>query len=102
MMTPNIAKSPARVEAGRRNRQARGPLTEAGRQVLRESALRHQPWQWSTGPRTEEGKRRAAANGRCSGKNAPSQHQLRPGLADIYRLLTEMGGARRAVYARNA
>ena len=41
-------------------------LTKAGRESLRATgratAMQWQPWRWSTGPRTEEGKRRSAGN----------------------------------------
>src|SRR5207244_2524112 len=45
------APNPRRVAAGRRNRALREGLTEAGRRRLRETALRHRPWPYSTGPK---------------------------------------------------
>jgi hypothetical protein len=76
-MKMNLPKSSARVLAGRRNRLLRGPLTEAGRQRLREAALRHQPWRFSTGPTSEAGKRNAAANGRYNQQGQLSVREAR-------------------------
>ena len=56
--------NPRRQAAGRLNRQKRKGLTQAGRQKLRESAIKNQPWRHSTGPRTLAGKERSAYNGR--------------------------------------
>lgn len=57
------SKNPRRVEAGRRNHQLKGPLTDDGRQRLREAALRNRPWLRSTGPKTQIGKLRSSRNG---------------------------------------
>lgn len=56
--------NPRRQAAGRLNRQKRKGLTEAGREKLRQSAIRNQPWRHSSGPKTEAGKRRSSYNGR--------------------------------------
>ena len=48
--------NPKRQAAGRRNRLLRGPLTAEGRERLRRSALKNQPWAFATGPKTEAGK----------------------------------------------
>ncbi|MHC4093343.1 MAG: hypothetical protein ACYSVY_24245 [Planctomycetota bacterium] len=58
------------IEANRRNWAKRGPITEAGRERLRESALRNQPWEHSTGPRTTLGKLRSRANASWLGEHA--------------------------------
>ncbi len=60
MSTPP-ALSPRQI-AGKINQQKQGNITPAGRQKLREAALAKRPWARSTGPRTPEGKARAAAN----------------------------------------
>ena len=52
-------RNPLRVAAGKTNRQKRGPLTPEGKRRLRDAALHHQPWQYSTGPKTAAGKARA-------------------------------------------
>ncbi len=56
------SKNPKRVEAGRRNRQKAGPLTEAGRISLRMAAIANKPWLKSSGPKTAEGKARVTQN----------------------------------------
>ena len=64
------------MEAGRRNRRSRGPLTETGRQRLQAAIKATKPWTRSTGPRTAAGKQRSAANGRLRQKNQISQRQI--------------------------
>ncbi|MCR9293848.1 MAG: hypothetical protein NXI32_14070 [bacterium] len=59
-------KNPRRVEAGRRNRALRPPLSVQSKQRLQDAIQRHKPWLKSTGPRTARGKQRVAANGRLS------------------------------------
>jgi hypothetical protein len=56
--------NPRRVAAGRQNRAKRKGLTPAGRERLRQAALRSRPWQFVTGPRTAAGTARSAQNGR--------------------------------------
>lgn len=48
--------------AQERTRSPNGAWTPECRQRMREHALRVQPWRWSTGPRTEAGKRRSRMN----------------------------------------
>ena len=65
--TPAIqlqSPSPRRVAAGRRNRALSRGLTQEGRDQLRLVAMRNRPWLSSTGPRSPEGKRRVATNGK--------------------------------------
>lgn len=88
-------KSSARILAGHRNRQLSGPLTELGRQRLREAALRNRPWQFSTGPRSPDGKARAALNGHRHQANPHSRRQLRAGLAEFAGLMNQMASLRR-------
>ena len=62
--------NPNRVRAGRLNRLKRQGLTPAGRERLRQAALRNRPWRFATGPRTPEGKARVAANAKA-GQQGP-------------------------------
>jgi hypothetical protein len=57
--------SPRRVAAGKMNWARRGPLSAAGRERLRQAALRNKPWEYSTGPRTPAGRAKSAKNGKC-------------------------------------
>ena len=82
--------NPRRVAAGRLNRKKRGPLTEQGRQRLREAALRDRPWERGTGPRTPEGKARSALNGKARQKGPLSVRELRASLADVKELIGQM------------
>jgi hypothetical protein len=56
--------NPRRVAAGRLNRRKHKGFTPEGRERLREAALKNRPWRHATGPRTPQGKARAAANGK--------------------------------------
>jgi hypothetical protein len=85
-----------RRQAGRENRKKRGPLTEAGRQKLREAARRVRPWQRATGPRTAEGKARARANGQLRQEGAISLRAARAAVAEARRLIGQMRELRRA------
>ena len=69
--------NPKRVAAGQRNRAVRGPLTEAGRERLRAAAHLHRPWEHSTGPRSPDGKKRAAFNGKSRQIGVLSVRELR-------------------------
>jgi hypothetical protein len=71
-------------------------LTPAGREKLRQSALKHQPWQFSTGPRTPEGKAKVALNGKKRQKETVSVRELRAALCDIHVLRAEMAVSRLA------
>jgi hypothetical protein len=97
-MTPSPVhvKNPKRIAAGKRNRALWRGLTEAGRQRLRESALAHQPWRFATGPRTPEGKARAAANAKRCQLGPRSVREVRADLADLRGLLEEMRASRQA------
>jgi hypothetical protein len=91
--TPNIR----RVEAGRRNVQKRQGFTEEGLARLRAAALAHQPWRFSTGPRSLEGKARAASNGRIRQKGERSVRELKAALGDYRALALRMTVGRRLV-----
>src|SRR5262245_65215959 len=89
--------SPRRVAAGRLNRQKRGPLTAAGRARLREVAVANKPWLRSTGPRTPEGKARAARNGKVRQRGERSVREVRRSLAEVIGLAAGMSEGRRLV-----
>ena len=89
------AKSAARVGAGRRNQQLQGPLSADARQRLREAALQHQPWRFSTGPRSAAGKAQVAMNGRLCCKGELSVRQQRAAVADVQAQMVKMAGLRR-------
>jgi hypothetical protein len=99
MVIPNkeitTSPNPRRVAAGKRNRALRRGLTEAGRQRLREAALRSQAWKHSTGPKTPEGKARAAANGKKRQLGPLSVREIRADLAGLRGLLSDMQATRR-------
>ena len=82
--------SPKRVAAGKRNRAKRGPLTDEGREALRQAALANRPWDSSTGPRTPEGKARAARNCKALQTGVWSVRELRAELAGVADLLEDM------------
>jgi hypothetical protein len=84
------------VAAGRQNRTKRKGLTSAGRERLRQAALRSRPWEFATGPRTPAGKARSAQNGRARQRGPVSVRRLRAGLADVRALLGELRAGRRA------
>ena len=82
--------NPRRVAAGRRNRLNRGPLSDGGREALRLAALRNQPWQHSTGPRTAAGKAKVAENGRRFHAGAQSIRKVRAELRAVRQLIRKM------------
>ena len=80
MSTPPItsprSKSPARVAAGKRNRELRGTVTPQGSQRLADHARHYRPWQYSTGPRTTAGKAKSSDNGRWRQAGPTSVRQV--------------------------
>jgi hypothetical protein len=54
--------SKRQIDANRRNWAKRRGLTPEGRERLRAAALRFRPWEHSTGPQTEAGRRRSREN----------------------------------------
>ena len=85
-----VSPSPNRVAAGKRNRLLRKGLSPEGRERLRQSALANRPWRFSTGPRTPEGKARAAANGKKRQRGAQSVRELRAEVAGVQALVYSM------------
>jgi hypothetical protein len=89
-----LAKDPKRVLVGRQNRMKWKGLSPQGREKLRQSALRHQPWRFSTGPRTPAGKAQAALNGKSRQMGIRSVREIKADLADVHSLLREMRDGR--------
>lgn len=56
--------NPRRVSAGRLNRARRRGLSEAGRERLRESALRVQPWKFAIGQKSAAARQQSVRNGK--------------------------------------
>ena len=98
MVVDSLTKNPNRVRAGRLNQRKCRPWTPERRERARERALRHRPWQFSTGPRTSAGKRRVAANGRSRQTGHRSIRQLRAEVADVDSLTALMAGLRRTAF----
>ncbi|MGL6094313.1 MAG: hypothetical protein ACRC7O_00745 [Fimbriiglobus sp.] len=86
--------NPNRVRAGTANRRLRGPLTAAGRERLRETALAHQPWRAATGPTSAAGKAVAAANGKVRQRGPVSVRQARRAAATVAELCDVLAAAR--------
>ena len=89
--------SPRRVTAGRLNRLKRRGLTAAGRERLRQAALVNRPWEFSTGPRTVEGRARAAQNGAYRQQGQQSGREVRRLLAGLAALIGDMVALRRSL-----
>jgi hypothetical protein len=96
-LTSTPAKNPKRVAAGRLNRAKQKGLTPAGREQLRQAALRHRPWTFSTGPKTAAGKAQAVANGKRRQAGPFSVRELRTGLKDLRAFSRDMADARGTV-----
>jgi hypothetical protein len=75
-------------------------LTAEGRAKLRQSALAAQPWQYATGPRTLEGKARAAQNGKFRQTAEVSTRAMARELAELNRLMRDMAATRRLLRER--
>jgi hypothetical protein len=86
---------PGRSAVARANRAKRRGLTAEGRQRLREAALANRPWEHATGPRTPQGKARAARNGKLRQKGALSTRELRAVVAGAVRLARDLAASRR-------
>jgi hypothetical protein len=86
--------NPKRVAAGRLNWIRRGPLTDVGREKLRQAALRNRPWEHSTGPRTPAGKAQSVLNGKRRQRGPRSIREIRAELKAVRELVREMQQAR--------
>jgi len=83
------------VLAGCLNRKKRGELTPEGREKLRQTALRNEPWRFSTGPKTANGKATVAQNGRARQKGPTSVRAARTEARAVRDLIHAMRAARR-------
>jgi hypothetical protein len=95
MTTVSQHPNPRRVAAGRLNRMKRKGLTPAGREKLRQTALQNKPWLFARGPRTTQGKAKAAQNGKVRQKGPWSIRELRAELAELYSLAAAMREGRK-------
>lgn len=86
--------NPKRVAAGRRNWAKRNGLTPDGRERLRRAALANRPWSRSTGPRTAEGKAKAAANGKKRRLGLLSVREIKADLRKLRAMLRDMAESR--------
>lgn len=90
-MTSSQKKNPKRVAAGKLNRLKAGMIGSQGLISLRQAALTNRPWEKSTGPRTDKGKRIAAANGAKQQKGPWSARQVRRELKQLNQLVDQLG-----------
>jgi len=90
-MTSSQKKNPKRVAAGKLNRLKAGMIGSLGLISLRQAALTNRPWESSTGPRTDKGKRIAAANGAKQQKGPWSARQVRRELKQLNQLVDQLG-----------
>jgi hypothetical protein len=100
MATAPNTKNPRRVAAGRLNQKKSKGLTPAGLEKRRQVTLAVKPWLRSTGPKTPEGKAKAAKNGMRRQKGARSIREIRRDRAELRGLLVEMVAARFAAVMR--
>ena len=91
---PDVANS-RRAAAGRINRSLRRGLTEAGRQRLRESALRSQPWKFAIGPKSATARRQSARNGKVRQIGILSVRECRALTAELTADLSHLRQIRR-------
>lgn len=89
-MTTSRKKNPNRVAAGKLNRLKAGPIGSKGLINLRHSALTNRPWERSTGPKSDRGKRIAAANGAIRQKGPWSARQVRRELKHLNQLVDQL------------
>jgi hypothetical protein len=98
MLQASIAMSlTPRQRAGRLNQLKSKGLTDAGREQLRQTALRNRPSQFSTGPKTAAGKARSAANGKTSQVGALSSRQAKAELRGVNALIRSLSALRREI-----
>lgn len=71
-------------------------ITPEGRKRLRAAAMATRPWEKSTGPRTPEGKAKAARNSRGN-REGKSARELRAELAGVFSLINQMAATRRSL-----
>ena len=83
--------------ANKLNRARRRGLTEEGRARLRASALAHKPWRYSTGPRTQAGKRKVALNGKKRQLGPRSVREIKADLSGVRDLLQQLKASRHLI-----
>lgn len=91
-MSKSNHKNPKRVAAGRENvkkRRKRVQFSEDAIARLRQAAYRNRPWEFSTGPKTKEGKRRAAGDGRPSQLTIQRRLQIFADLTELMLLIEQ-------------
>ena len=71
-------------------------MSPEGKARVRAATLAHRPWERSTGPRTAEGKARAARNSSL-GREGPSIRELRAELAEVFTLIHQMTASRNSL-----
>jgi hypothetical protein len=76
------------------NRQKRGEITPAGREKLRQTALRNRPWMLSTGPKTAHGRAAVARNGKARQQGATSVREARREARAVRDLIRDLREAR--------
>src|SRR5690349_20268271 len=81
----------------RLNRQKRREVTPEGRKKLRETALKHRPWEHATGPRTAAGKVRCARNGKSRQVGILSIPEMRAISGHVYNVVKEMAALRQTL-----
>jgi hypothetical protein len=89
--TQDHVPNPRRVVAGTANRRKRGPLTDAGRERLRASALLHRPWERSTGPTTPQGRTQVRLNGKRRQTGPQSSREARAEMAVVRSMIRGIG-----------
>ena len=92
-----MGKNPRRVAAGKINDRLRRPWAPEDRQRQRQNCRHLEPWQFSTGPRTTAGKKRAAANGRRNQLKPGSLRHCRASVADVGSLVGQMADLRKSL-----
>ena len=84
------APNPRRVAAGKRNVTQRKGLSTAGRERLRQAALRGRPWVHSTGPQSAAGRAQSVVNGKRRQMGPVSTRELKAELAAVWSLIHEL------------
>jgi hypothetical protein len=88
------APNPRRVAAGRLNVAKRKGFTPEGLERVRLAARRFKPWRFSTGPKTQKGKAKAALNGKKRQLDPFSVRELTREIRGLRSVLGEMETAR--------
>jgi hypothetical protein len=96
--TKRKTASPRRIAANRANSRKRKGFTPKGLQKVRASTLKHRPWQYSTGPKTPEGRRQSALNGKRRQKGPISVREARRQVAALAEAFNGAQEARQMVY----